>query len=250
VSATKPVLLASDVHLGATHPDQERAFMAWLEHAADAASWLIINGDLFDFWFEYRAGIPHGYDGVLARLREIVEGGLPVTLMGGNHDWWGGTYLRDEIGVEFLQEPVVREIAGRTTLLAHGDGLGRGDAGYRLFLRPMLRSPLTRFAFGILPVAVGDRIAGHVSNTEDRWNQWGAPQQERSDALEEWATAKLLAERELDLIVLGHTHLPLAREVAPGRWYVNSGDWVFHKSFVTLREGASPLLSQWGATVP
>jgi hypothetical protein len=38
--------------------------------------------------------------------------------------------------------------------------------------------------------------------------------------------------------------------VAPGRWYVNSGDWVFHKSFVTLSEGEPPLLSQWGATVP
>ena len=221
--------------------------MAWLDHAAEAASWIILNGDLFDFWFEYRWGITRRYDALLARLREIVSAGLPVTLMGGNHDWWGGSYLREEIGLEFLQEPVVREIAGRTTFLAHGDGLGEGDAGYRA-LKVVLRSPVTKFTFGLLPIAVGDRIGGHTSNTPERWNQWGERQEERSAALEEWARAKLDTERELELVVLGHTHLPMVREVSPDRWYVNSGDWVCHKSYVTLEQGRPPRLEEWEAT--
>lgn len=246
MTATKPVLLASDVHFGATRPDQERAFLSWLDHAADSASWIILNGDLFDFWFEYRGGVPGGYDELLGRLRGIVDGGVPVTLMGGNHDWWGGRYLRDEIGLEFLQEPTERTIAGRAALLAHGDGLGAGDWGYRLLLRPILRSGVTRLAFGMLPVAWGDSIAGHVSNTEERWDQWGDGQVHRSEALEKWATQELLHRPELELVLLGHTHLPMVREVAPGRWYVNSGDWVFHRSYVTLVEGAPPRLSEWG----
>jgi UDP-2,3-diacylglucosamine hydrolase len=245
VSPEKPVLVASDVHLGATHPDQERAFMAWLDHAAEAASWLIVNGDLFDFWFEYRRGVPAGYGAVLDRLRDITASGLPVTLMGGNHDWWGGAYLREEIGVEFLQAPVVRDVAGHRTLVAHGDGLGHGDIGYRLVLRPMLRAPIVRYAYGLLPVAVGDRIAGRVSRTEDRWEQWGERQERRSSALEEWATERLRVDRELDLVLLGHTHRPLLREVAPGRWYVNSGDWVFHRSYVMLEPGKPPELLEW-----
>ncbi len=52
VSATKPVLLASDVHLGATPPDHRRAFLEWLRHASDEASRIFIIGDLFDFWYE------------------------------------------------------------------------------------------------------------------------------------------------------------------------------------------------------
>jgi UDP-2,3-diacylglucosamine hydrolase len=244
VSATKPVLLASDVHFGAAPPAHERAFLAWLEHAAEEASHIIVNGDLFDFWFEYRSGVTRGHDAVLARLRAVIDAGVPVTLVGGNHDWWGGRFLTDEIGLEFLRDPVTRSIAGHNAFLAHGDGLGSGDRGY-LVLKSILRSPVTRFAFGMLPAALGDRIASGVSRTETRWDQWGEHQRARSDALETWALDRLSDDPELDLVLLGHTHLPMVREAAPGRWYVNSGDWVFHQTYVTLSEGEPPRLDDW-----
>jgi len=164
---TKPVYLASDVHFGSVPAEQEAAFLAWLDAAAAAASRIVLNGDLFDFWFEYRTGIPRGYDHVLGALRAVVGSGVPVTLMGGNHDWWGGRYLREEVGVEFLQDPVVRSYAGLTTFLAHGDGLGKGDLGYRA-LRLLLRGRLTRLAFSLLTPELGGRIAGRVSKTEHR----------------------------------------------------------------------------------
>jgi len=239
----RPVYLASDVHLGAVPGAREEAFLAWLHRAGDLASTVVINGDLFDFWFEYRAGIPPGYDAVLGALGDVVRAGTPVTLMGGNHDWWGGRYLREEIGVEFLQEPVVRSYAGLRTFLAHGDGLGKGDLGYRA-LKLLLRGRVTRFAFSLLGPDVGGRIAERVSATEGR----GEPtpgDMERSRALESWALAKLDECPELDLVVLGHTHIPLVREVAPGRWYVNAGDWVEHTTYVVLEEGNPPRLVTW-----
>ena len=150
----------------------------------------------------------------------------------------------EEIGIEFLQEPVTRAVAGRTAFIAHGDGLGAGDLGYKV-LQAGLRSIVTRTAFGLLPIPVGDRIARGVSHTEERWDQWGERQVSRSDALRDWAVAKLEAEAELDLVLLGHTHLPLVREHEHGRWYVNSGDWVFHQSYVILTEGESPRLLDW-----
>ncbi len=244
MSAEKPVLVVSDIHLGATPPEQRRAFKAWLDHAATSAASLVINGDLFDFWFEYHWGITRGHEDVLRRLREIVDSGVPITLMGGNHDWWGGRFLTDEIGVEFLREPVTRLIAGRRTFLAHGDGLGAGDLGYRA-LKTVLRSPLTRFAFACLPVPVGDGIAVQVSSTEKHAATRSPAQKARSTALETWALDKLHRERELDLLLLGHTHVPLVREAGPGRWYVNSGDWVNHQTYVTLEVGAPPRLDDW-----
>jgi UDP-2,3-diacylglucosamine hydrolase len=244
VSAAKPVLLASDVHLGPIRSDRERDFLAWLECAASNASRIVLNGDLFDFWFEYRRGPTRGYDDVLASLRRIVEQGVPVTLMGGNHDWWGGAYLRDEIGVEFLQDPVKRDIAGRRALLAHGDGLGKGDLGY-LMLRSVLRGRATRWAFGELPPSVGDLIARAVSRTGRKWDEWGEHQQARAEALEAWAESQLQADPELELVLLGHSHQPGIVEVAEGQWYVNSGDWVRHRSYVTLEAGREPQLAEW-----
>jgi UDP-2,3-diacylglucosamine hydrolase len=218
--------------------------MAWLEHAATEASWIILNGDLFDFWFEYRGGTTRGHEDVLGLLRGIVGSGVPVTLMGGNHDWWGGSYLREEIGIEFLQDPVVRQVAGRRTLVAHGDGLGKGDLRY-VMMRAVLRGRATRWAFGMLPPAAGDRIARRVSQTEHKWDNWGDQQRSRARALETWAESQLRADVELELVMLGHTHEPYIREVATGQWYVNSGDWVLHRSYVTLQVGREPRLSEW-----
>lgn len=240
----KPVYLASDVHLGAAPHEREEAFLAWLAHTPGVASRVVLNGDLFDFWFEYRWGVPRGHDRVLSHLREVVDAGVPVTLMGGNHDWWGGRFLREEVGVEFLQDPVVRTYAGLTTFLAHGDGLGRGDLGYRA-LRLLLRGRATRFAFGLLGPGLGGWVAGGVSRTEHRRGGATPDDRARAEVLAAWARGKLERCPELDLVVLGHTHVPQLTEVAPGRWYLNAGDWVVHATYAVLSEGAPPELLTW-----
>jgi UDP-2,3-diacylglucosamine hydrolase len=205
---------------------------------------VVINGDLFDFWFEYRRGIPGGYERLLDALRAVVASGVPVTLMGGNHDWWGGRYLRDEVGLEFLQDPVVRTYGGLRTFLAHGDGLGRGDLGYRA-LRLLLRGRITRFAFSLLTPALGDGIARRVSVTEHRWGEPTSDDKARAAALAAWAEGKLAEEPALDLVVLGHTHVPLLRQVGTGRWYLNAGDWVYHSTYAVLEAGRPPRLVTW-----
>jgi UDP-2,3-diacylglucosamine hydrolase len=244
-----PVFIASDVHLGAAPPDTEGAFLSWLEHCGLHASRVVINCDLFDFWFEYGSVIPRGYTRILGALCALVDGGKPVLLVGGNHDWWGGSYLREEIGVEFHQQPVVVDLKGRTTLLAHGDGLGPGDLAYRL-LRSLLRSGPTRFAFRWLHPDLGARIARKVSKTEGRPQRSRGREDSRSRILEAWASERLRASPELDMVVLGHTHVPLLREVEPGRYYLNAGDWLEHRSYATLAAGEPPCLLDWPGKGP
>ena len=137
---SKPVFLVSDIHLGAVPQETEEAFRRWLIHVKEAGSFLIINGDLFDFWFEYRRVILAEHVRVLALLADLVDSGVRVLAMGGNHDWWGGDFLRHRIGIEFRQDPVRLEIdkagetgkasetgeVGRVSLLvAHGTDWGR-----------------------------------------------------------------------------------------------------------------------------
>lgn len=239
------VYLASDVHLGAGDARREARFSDWLRHAGERAGHVVINGDLFDFWFEYRHAIPRGHTRVLGTLAGLVDNGVKVTLMGGNHDWWGGAYLREEVGVEFLQKPTVLDLAGRRTLLAHGDGLGRGDIGYRV-LRAVLRGRWTQTAFRWLHPDLGAAIARRVSRTGSREGMGGVPGTGRAEALRRWAGDALRADSTLDLVALGHSHHPELLEVAPGRYYLNSGDWITHDSFAVLVPGEAPRLERWG----
>jgi len=244
----RPIYLSGDVHLGAISREREDSFLRWLEHAGARAERVILNGDLFDFWFEYGSVIPRGHTRVLGALATLVDGGVPIMLMGGNHDWWGGSYLEEEVGVTFLREPTVLSLAGHRTFLAHGDGLGRGDLGYRL-LRLILRSGPTRWAFRWVHPDVGARLARAVSKTNQRGTAT-LDEKARTRTLEGWGVAKLRSDPTLDLVVLSHTHIPLMTEVGPGRWYINAGDWVTHHSYLVLEKGADPRLLEWEISHP
>src|SRR5439155_1357153 len=52
------VLVVADAHLGQVPAAIESAFHRFLAAVPDLGQALLINGDLFDFWFEYRAVIP------------------------------------------------------------------------------------------------------------------------------------------------------------------------------------------------
>jgi len=257
--------VTSDVHLGAVPSSTVRAFHQWLRWVAERAELVVINGDLFDFWFEYRSVVPRGYARTLGLLGELVDHGVTVHLVGGNHDWWGGSMLTDEIGVHFHRDPVVLDVSGRRCLFAHGDGLGRGDLGYRA-LRWTLRSRPTRWLFRWIHPDVGAAVARKVSRTELRQEADGHTRKGvgdpldggqpgdpagRSGELSRWARNQLLDDPSLDDVFLGHTHLPKREEVAPGRFYVNSGDWLIHNSFVSIKgPDAPPELLQWKGDAP
>lgn len=247
---SKPVFLVSDIHLGAVPGATEAAFRRWLLHVKASASRLIVNGDLFDFWFEYDRVVPGEHVRVLALLAELVDSGVPVLVMGGNHDWWGGAFMRERLGVEFHQRPTRLRLMGKTVYLAHGDGLGKGDLGYRL-LRLVLRGRVTRWMFKWLHPDVGAWVADRVSQT--RAEGAAAPagsasarqHARRTRFLAAWAAAKLEEEPELDMVALGHCHAPVVEERSPGRFYVNSGDWVVHRSYVTIDQAGVPELHDW-----
>jgi UDP-2,3-diacylglucosamine hydrolase len=239
-----PVYIVSDVHLGAIPVERERAFLRWLAHARAAASEVIVNGDLFEFWFEYRTAIPRGHTRVLGALAALVDAGISVRFMGGNHDWWGGSFLEREIGVTLYREPVTLDVAGKRLFLAHGDGLGNGDLGYRL-LKLVLRGRGTRWAFRWLHPDIGARIASRVSATPQRVGATDEDHKRRAAALEAWASEKLRTEPELEVVALGHTHVPRFVEVEPARFYINSGDWLIHQSYAVLLPGEAPRLEFW-----
>ena len=67
-----PCFVFSDAHLGVTPPGVERSLLGFLDHLRDHAGSVVINGDLFDFWFEWQSVIPRPGFRVLAALARSV----------------------------------------------------------------------------------------------------------------------------------------------------------------------------------
>jgi UDP-2,3-diacylglucosamine hydrolase len=235
--------IASDVHLGAVPRERERSFVEFLEHVGSHGRTLLLAGDLFDFWFEYGDVVPGRHFRVLTALSRLVDAGIVVTLAGGNHDAWGGRFLREEVGVTFHADPFELTIAGRRALVAHGDGLGRGDFRYRA-LKAVIRSRAAIGAFRLLHPEVGMRVARAVSSTEAKIADDPGVKQ-RAAFLEGWAADLLAARPELSLVVCGHAHRPIIREHGTGRHYVNAGDWLTHCTYVIVAPGMAPRLERW-----
>lgn len=226
----------ADAHLGqGSEPSnraRERDLLAFLDRVGTEGASLYVVGDLFDFWFEYGHAIPKRFVRVLTALAALARGGVPVTYLGGNHDFWIGDYLRSELGVAFTDHPLPLELQGRRIFLAHGDGLGPGDHGYKL-LKRVLRNGLARFLFRWIHPDVGIPIASAASHT----SRLHAPRPKRTEE----ELCALLAEPRFregyDAVLLAHLHRPIHRR-PEGRDFIVLGDWIDRRTIVKLEGGA------------
>ncbi len=230
----------SDAHLGADSPEKESRKMAAIERLfgkvrADGDR-LVILGDLFDFWFEYKYAIPKEHHRMLLKLTDLVERGIKVDYVTGNHDFWMGSFFTDQMGVALHRDMLDLDYQGKKLHLLHGDGLARADRGYRL-LKRILRHPFNIWLYRKLPPDWAIPLAKKVSGSSRAYTS-------RRDhtfvgEYEDYAREKLRA--GYDVVVVAHLHLP---EIKPlgGGIYVNSGDFVDHFTFVRLAEGEISLL--------
>jgi len=215
-----PCFVISDAHLGAAPADVERTLLAFLRHLPGRAGSLLINGDLFDFWFEWRHVIPRRAFRVLAVLAELREAGVPILMIGGNHDCWGGDVLTRDVGMCFHLGAWAGAIAGWRAHVEHGDGLrDREDRAYRR-LRTVLRHPLAIRAFRLLhpdwssALATGSSDVSRVHGAGDG----GA-------GLRQIALLHLAPPSDVELVVFGHSHVQALERGENGGVYANPGAW-------------------------
>jgi UDP-2,3-diacylglucosamine hydrolase len=223
-----PAYVISDAHLGFATRDIERSLLGFFKHLHGRAGSLVINGDLFEFWFEWRSVMPRGTFRVLAALAELREAGIPVLMIAGNHDCWGGEILREDVGVDFRIDPWEGLLAGWRSRLEHGDGLrGKADRGYRA-LRRVIRHPLSIRLFRWLPPDFGSALANRTSHTSRTFQA-----RDGGAGLREAAAQRLSSRPDLDLLIYGHTHVAELRRMA-GAVYANAGSWLVQPTFLRV----------------
>src|SRR5438874_3722770 len=197
----------SDAHLGFATRDVERSLIRFFRHLPGRARSLVINGDLFEFWFEWRRVMPRGTFRVLAALAELRDAGIDVLMVAGNHDCWGGEILRDDVGIDFRTDPWEGSLAGWRARIEHGDGLrGKPDRGYRA-LRRVLRHPLSIRLFRWLHPDLGSALATRSSHASRTYAA-----RDGGAGLREAATHRLEGS-DLELLIYGHSHVAELRRL-------------------------------------
>ncbi len=211
----------------------ERTIVALMDLARREAKSVVINGDLFDFWFEWRHVMPRVGFRALAAIAAAAESGVRVVWIAGNHDCWGGDVLR-EAGVTYHVGPWRGSIGAWTTLIEHGDGLrDEEDAGYRV-LRAVLRNPFAIWAFRhLLHPDWASALARGTSHTSR-----GMRPRDGGAGLAKVAQAQLAADPALDLYLYGHTHAAAMEREAGGGVYANPGAWMDGPGFLRITDDA------------
>ena len=224
-----PCYVVSDAHLGVATPETERALLEFLRSLRGRARSLVINGDLFDFWFEWKSVMPRRGYRVLSAIADLRDDGIPVLWIAGNHDCWGGEIIRSDVGADFHVGPWEGSLAGWSTRIEHGDGLRpREDRPYRA-LRRVLRNPLAIKSFRMLHPDLASRVAlrsSHTSRTlRPELNGHGL----RTVAME------VLASRpDLELVIFGHSHVRTLERSERGGVYANPGAWLSEETFLRV----------------
>ena len=244
----KKVYFLSDFHLGVpdeqTSLEREKLIVRFLDEARQDAHSIFIVGDMFDFWFEYRKVVPKGFVRLLGKLAELSDAGIHLHFFVGNHDMWMKDYFAKELNMKVYFEPQVFKFNDYSFYIAHGDGLGPGDHGYKA-MKKVFRSPLSQWLFGILPPAVGVGTANYFSRKSRKAQEH--IEEKFLGEENEWLltySRELLKKEVHNFFIFGHRHLPIDFSLTAGSRYINLGEWINYQTYAVF-DGKDMLLKSY-----
>jgi len=229
--SSRPIYVISDAHLGAGTAEEEalksRRLRDFWRRVGEARADVVILGDLFDFWFEYRNAIPRLHFEHLVALRDLVDAGCRVFYVAGNHDFWAGPFLRDELGVTYCEDELELEHAGCRLCFSHGDGWPPRERGYRL-MKAVFRNRFAIALFRLISPDIGFPLARWLSRHSR--GRHHLPQS-TLDVYRDMARNRLKG--GCDMLFIGHLHECRHTRWPEGDWII-TGDWMKHFSYALV----------------
>ena len=205
----------SDLHLEPSRPDSIQQLFAFLQQIQGNADALFILGDFFEYWIgDDFLDTPAGGQlaPIIAALRAVSDGGVPLYFMHGNRDFLVGERFAADTGCTLLPEQQVVDLYGTQTLLMHGDTLCTDDKDYQK-ARAVFRDP--KWQKQVLTWTIQQRL--------DRAKEMREVSQEsvqnKSDEImdvNQGAVEAVMAETGVQRLIHGHTHRPATHDFELG----------------------------------
>ncbi len=239
----KNIYFISDAHLSFKEDEFEKRkrekLLDFLDYIKDNTEQLYILGDLFDFWFEWYHVIPKYWFQILYKFRQLIDSGIKINFITGNHDFYVGKYLEEEIGMKCYDEHREFDVGSKRFFVAHGDGYAKKDKKYR-GMKKIIRNPVSVFLYKtFISADLGMQIAKWVSGSSRNFGKI-----DKSLWIEEYyGFAKKKFDQGFDYVILGHLHCPIIKE-QDGKVYINCGDWINEFSYA-IYNGKDLSLKWW-----
>jgi len=237
------IVIASDFHLKyiGNEEDNQRfnRVCCFLKSLKENCEVLILNGDIFDLWIEWNTVIIKDYFPILKILSDLKESGIRIIMVTGNHDFWFGNFLSQTIGIELYQDFFSETIGLNTFYVTHGDLHTVNDIRYQIFRRIIRSFPvkvLVKCIHPTLSLYLGTSLSRSSRNRKDSPDL----QQKKEKGLIRFAEKMIndfqtINQSKSLVVAMGHSHQPKLIPIKQG-WYVNSGDWIKHKSYCIINQ--------------
>ena len=230
------VSVISDFHL-ATMASKAKSLLKYLKSIEPKT--LVLNGDIIDSWRFSRNYFPKTHLKVIRQILKMVEKGMKVVYITGNHDDVFRKFNNTQLGNFSIVNQLELNVHGQKIWIFHGDvfdhiihhspGLAKLGAAAYGFL-----TLFNRFINVILK-AIGGREMILYKSMKDRITK-------RKQVLTnfEKAIANAAVSKNADLVICGHTHIPVDKYIHTEKGsvrYINCGDWVEHFSAAECVDG-------------
>ncbi|MFH0939549.1 MAG: UDP-2,3-diacylglucosamine diphosphatase [Planctomycetota bacterium] len=207
----------ADAHLDGSDNSRAEKFREFLKRltveSAQRTIELYVLGDLFAFWYEYRAPLFDIYRRDIEALESAWKANVRIYLFSGNHDFAYGRYAREHFGATMLGDGEQILLSDyRPAWLEHGDLLCTADRSY-LRYRAIIRSWPVRLLFWLMPWALARRIIDYIQrkSAADKQRKLG-----HVFDIDLAAACVRLKEKNCRLLICGHTHRPITEDLGAG----------------------------------
>lgn len=229
------IVVISDVHLG-TYGCHALPLLRYLRSVNPGM--LILNGDIIDMWQFKKNYWPAAHMHVIRHLTWLLECGIPVYYLPGNHDEMLRRFSEFSAGKLTITNKLLLNLNGSYTWIFHGDVFDitmrhtkwlakLGSKGYDMLI--LLNRLVNRISekLGQGRISLSQRIKSSVKQAIQFVKDF------------EQTAVDIARDKGYHTVICGHIHQPANQEAdtvgSPVR-YLNSGDWVEHLTALEYSE--------------
>ncbi len=203
--SSRPIWIASDLHLSESTPIASNVFCSLLRLAVYRSAHLILLGDTFDFWVgdDIINFAPEWLNVILNKLK-AASAQIPIWLARGNRDFLLGDNIAAISGSQILSDPTFLHTTLGSIAISHGDKFCTQDKQYQDF-RSMVRNKKWQEKFLEKPISERLKIFDQV-----RQISLEQAQKKTKEILDiDLETVKsFFRSSGVDILIHGHTHRP------------------------------------------